>query len=133
MLSLVLAEIQRVSEVSASVRGMLSTLLIALAAAIVAAILLAVLERPRKWIVREARRIWLAISPRQHEQTRLAIERIAAVLTERICYDEGNPDDEYRDDWYRWLTGEPDANVDYSRKQQRDLERLRSGDFLPGR
>ena len=35
-------------------------------------------------------------------------------------------DDEYSD-WYRWFTGDPDANVDYSRKQQRDLQRLREG------
>jgi hypothetical protein len=145
---------------------MLSTLLIALGAAVVAAILLAVLERPRKWLVRQARRYWRAVSPRHHEgmvreiehiaaelnaqasrheetnlaverlsaelsvqagrqqEARLAIERIAATLTERACMEEGNPDDEYRDDHYRWFTGDPDANIDYRRKQQRDLARL---------
>jgi hypothetical protein len=30
---------------------------------------------------------------------------------------------------YRWFTGDPEANVDYKRKQQRDLERLMRGDF----
>jgi hypothetical protein len=42
-----------------------------------------------------------------------------------------SPDDELRSDWYRWFRGEPDTNVDYSRKQQRDLERLKRGDFYP--
>lgn len=110
---------------------MLSDVLIPLGAALVAAILLALLERPREWIVRQARRLWLAASPRQHEATRLAIERIAATLTERACMEEGNPDDEYRDDLYRWFTGDPDANIDYSRKQQRDQERLKQGFYNP--
>ena len=57
--------------------------------------------RGREWIVRQARRVWLAISPGRHEDMQLAIERIADVLTERICYDEGNPDDEFREDGYR--------------------------------
>ena len=110
---------------------MLSDILIPLGAAIVAAILLALLGRPREWIARTARRLWLAVSPRQHEATRLAIERIAAVLTDRINQQDGNPDDEYRDDLYRWFTGDPDANIDYSRKQQRDLDRLKQGFYNP--
>jgi hypothetical protein len=119
----------RLSQLLASLSGMWSDVFIPLAAGIAAAILLGLLKRPREWIVRQARRVWLAISPRRHEDMQRAIERIAAVLTDRICYEEGNPDDELRDDWYRWLTGDPAANVDYSRKQQRDLERLDRGDF----
>ena len=110
---------------------MLSDVLIPLGAAIVAAIFLAMLKRPREWIVRQARRLWLAVSPRQHEATRLAVERIAAHLTAQACASEGNPDDEYRDDLYRWFTGDPDANIDCSRKQQRDLERLKQGFYNP--
>jgi hypothetical protein len=105
---------------------------LAILAAALVALLTTALRRPRQWIVRQARRLWLAISPRQNEMTRLAIERIASELTMRRCMEEGNPDDEYRDDFYRWFTGDPDANVDYERKQQRDLERLKRGDFLPG-
>ena len=101
--------------------------MIPLGAAIVAAILLALLKRPREWTVRQARRLWLAVSPRQHEATRLAVERIAESLSVRINMQDGNPDDEYHDDLYRWFTGDPDANIDYSRKQQRDRERLKQG------
>jgi hypothetical protein len=50
-------------------------------------------------------------------------------LAQRRCDQEGNPDDEFYSDWNRWFTGDPDANVDYSRKQQRDLARLRNGEF----
>ena len=108
---------------------MLLAILLAIAAALLIAFLAVVPRRPHEWIVRQARRLWLAVSPRQTEETRLAIERTAAVLTGRICQMEGNPDNEYRDDWYRWLTGDPDANVDCSRKQQRDKERLQRGEF----
>jgi hypothetical protein len=66
----------------------------------------------------------------QHrENTQCAIERLAAELAQRRCSQEGNPDDEFYSDWYRWFTGDPDADVDYSRKQKRDLERLGSGDL----
>jgi hypothetical protein len=58
-----------------------------------------------------------------------SIARIAAELAQRRCDQEGNPDDEFYSDWNRWFTGDPDANVDYSRKQQRDLARLRPGEF----
>jgi hypothetical protein len=71
----------------------------------------------------------VAAIPQHREDTQRAIERIAAELAQRRYDEEGNPDDEYRSDWYRWFTGDPDANVDYQRKQQRDLERLNRGDF----
>jgi hypothetical protein len=58
-----------------------------------------------------------------------AVIRISTELAQRQCSEEGNPDDEYYSDWYRWFSGDPDANVDYSRKQERDLARLRNGDF----
>ena len=58
-----------------------------------------------------------------------SIERIATELTQRRCDQEGNPDDEYYSDWYRWFSGDSEANVDYSRKQARDLSRLRDGSF----
>jgi hypothetical protein len=63
------------------------------------------------------------------ERLERANERQAAYLTQCVCNQEGNPDDEFRADWYRWFMGDPDANVDYKRKQQRDLERPRRGDF----
>lgn len=110
---------------------MLGDFLIPFGAAIVAAVLLALLERPREWIVRQSRRVRNVLSLRRHEAMQLAIARIAAELTERACREEGNPDDEYRDDLYRWFTGDPDANIDYSRKQQRDLERLKQGFYNP--
>lgn len=59
----------------------------------------------------------------------LAITRIGEELASRRCSQEGNPDDEFYSDWFRWFIGDPDANVDYSRKQQRDRERLARGDF----
>ncbi len=64
----------------------------------------------------------------QHRQdTERAIGRIAEELAHRRNAQDGNPDDEHYSDWYRWFTGDPDADVDYRRKQQRDLERLRRG------
>jgi hypothetical protein len=104
----------------------------AFAAAVVVAVLFSVLRRPREWALRTARRIRMAMSLRRHEETRLAIERIAAELATRKYWEDGNPDDELYEDWYRWCTGDPDANVDYTRKQQRDLERLKRGEFAPG-
>lgn len=59
------------------------------------------------------------------ETVERAVARIAAELAERICDEEGNPDDEFRSDWQRWFAGDPTANVDYSRKQERDLASLR--------
>jgi hypothetical protein len=104
---------------------------IGLVAAVVVAILGLVLKRPREWTLRTARRIRMAMSLRRHEDTQRAIERIAVELASRRSWQDGNPDDELYDDWYRWFTGDPDANVDYSRKQQRDLERLKRGFYSP--
>jgi hypothetical protein len=47
-----------------------------------------------------------------------------AELAERRCEDEGNRDDEFRSDWVRWFQSDPNPNVDYARKRQRDLDRL---------
>ncbi|MGH3219636.1 MAG: hypothetical protein ACRDPY_13165 [Streptosporangiaceae bacterium] len=108
-----------------------------LAWALVAALILAVIgllfARPRTafvaWSRGLIRRAQLRLYLQHREDTQRAIERIAAELTQLRCVQEGNPDEEYRSDWYRWFTGDPNANVDYSRKQQRDLERLKRGDF----
>lgn len=110
---------------------MIDAILLALIAAVFVALAAIVLKRPREWVVRSARRVGRAWSPRRLEAIQLAIERIDFDLTERRCQEEGNPDDEFRDDWCRWFTGDPDANVDYKRKQQRDRERLERGDFNP--
>jgi hypothetical protein len=69
------------------------------------------------------------MSLRRSEDAERAIERIAAELAARRCSQEGNPDDEYYSDWYRWFTGDSEANVDYSRKQQRDQARLERRDY----
>ena len=91
------------------------------------------LNRPRgiitTWIRKRIRLIQLRLYLQHRQDTQRAIGRIAAELAQRRCDQEGNPDDEYRSDWYRWFIGDPDANVDYSRKQQRDLERLKRGNF----
>ena len=107
--------------------------------ALVAALVLGVaglaFRKPRDaasaWGRRLIRRAQLRLYLRHRQDTARAIERIAAELAQRRCDQEGNPDDEYYSDWYKWFTGDPDANVDYSRKQQRDLERLAQGDFRP--
>ena len=94
-------------------------------------------KRPRTvmaaWIHTLVRRVQLRLYLQRRENTQRAIERIAAQLTQRLCDEEGNPDEEYRSDLYRWFTGDPDADIDYSRKQQRDREHLRRGDFQPRR
>lgn len=110
---------------------MLIAIVLAVAAALVIAVLGVLLKRPREWMLRMVRRILLMMSLRRHEDTQRAIERIAAELASRRYHLDGNPDDDLYDDWYRWLTGDPDANVDYARKQQRDRERLERGDFNP--
>lgn len=110
----------------------MQTWLLALLAAVVVAIVIAALKRPREWAKRMAQRIRLAISLRRHEDMERAIERIADVMAQQVCRADGNPDDELYSDWYRWLTGDPDANVDYARKQRRDRERLARGEFAPG-
>jgi hypothetical protein len=116
----------------------------AVIAAAILTVLGLVLKRPRAtlaaWTRGLIRRVKLRLYLQYREDTQRAIERIeedaqraieriAAELAERRCQQEGNPDDEYRSDWYRWFTGDPDANVDYRRKQQRDRERLERGDF----
>lgn len=114
---------------------MLVALLWALIAAVVLAVVGLMLKRPRTivaaWIRGLVRRMQLRLYLQRHENTQRAIERIAAQLTQRLCDEEGNPDEEYRSDLYRWFSGDPDADIDYSRKQQRDLERLTQGDFRP--
>jgi hypothetical protein len=119
----------QLSKPAASLAVMLTAILLAVAGVIVAAILAAVLKRPREWMLRTLQRVWRAMSLRRHEDTERAVDRIAAELAARRCSQEGNPDDEYYSDWYRWFTGDPEANVDYSRKQEHDLARLRRGDY----
>ena len=89
--------------------------------------------------LREAQTSNLAIIDRQSaelaelrarsDQAELAAARVAAHLTEDLCRAEGNPDDEYRADLDAWFRGDPDANIDYSRKQARDMARLAAGEF----
>lgn len=108
-------------------------LVLALVAAIILAAVSLVFNKPRAlavtWLRGLMRRIQMKLYLRRQEDTQRAIERIAAELAQRKCDEEGNPDDEYRSDWYSWFTGDPDANVDYRRKQQRDREHLNRGDF----
>ena len=54
----------------------------------------------------------LRISRRRQESERLArsADRIAVLLASRQNQEDGNPDDEYFADWYRWLSGDPDAD-----------------------
>ena len=116
---------------------MLVALIWALIAAAVLAVVGLMLKRPRTivaaWIRKLVRHMQLRLYLQRRENTQRAIERIAAHLTQRLCDEEGNPDEEYRSDLYRWFSGDPDADIDYSRKQQRDLERLKRGDFRPRR
>jgi hypothetical protein len=117
---------------------MTTDIVLAIVAAIIVAIAAALLTRPGRAAHQFMVRVRTAMSLRRHEDMWEAIERIAAEhedmqrgiqriaaeLAMRRCTEEGNPDDEYRDDFYRWFTGDPDANVDYARKQQRDRERF---------
>ena len=122
-----------VSQVTRTVRIMLAALVWALIAAAILAVVGLVFRKPRAivttWATSLVRRVQLRLYLQRREDTQRAIERIAAELAEHRCSQEGNPDDQYWSDWYRWFCGDPDANVNYSRKQQRDLERLRLGDF----
>ena len=106
---------------------------IAAVLAIVCAVGLAVLvtrmKGPARRALVTAKRVRATVSPCRHEALELAVARIAQELAQRRWDQDGNPDDELRSDWYRWFTGDPDANVDYSRKQQRDLDRLERGEF----
>src|ERR1700751_3086807 len=68
----------------------------------------------------------LRISRRRQESERLArsADRIAVLLASRQNQEDGNPDDEYFADWYRWLSGDPDADpfeAFIQRKQRRDV------------
>jgi hypothetical protein len=104
-----------------------------LAAAVILSVLGAVLTKPRTFATASARnlirRAQLRLYLQHQEDTKRAIERIAAELAQRRCDDEGNLDEEYWLDWYRWFTrwftGDPTADVGYRRKQERDLDRLR--------
>lgn len=108
-----------------------------LAWALIAAVVLAAVglmfKRPRAvvaaWTRKLIRRVQLRLYLQRRENMQCAIERIAVELAQRRCGQDGNPDEEFYSDWYRWFTGDPDANVDYGRKQQRDLERMGRGDF----
>ena len=91
---------------------------------VVVAVALGLVQRTRNTVVRRTRRVWSVVSPRQQDARALAIERIAAELADLRCREEGNPDDEFRSDWVRWFEGDPEANVDYARKQERDLAPL---------
>lgn len=119
----------QLSEAGVSVTDMWSAIWLPLAAALVVTFLTVILRRPRERSLRLLRRIRRAMSLRRSEDTERAIERIAAELAARRCSQEGNPDDEYYSDWYHWFTGDPEANVNYSRKQQRDRARLERGDY----
>jgi hypothetical protein len=105
----------------------------AFAAAVILGAIGAMLKKPRTFVTasvcRLIRRTQLRLYLQHREDTRRAIERIAAELAQRRCDDEGNLDEEYWLDWYRWFTrwftGDPTADVGYRRKQERDLDRLR--------
>lgn len=97
---------------------------LAVVAAVLVAVAAAVLKRPSG---RLAARVRGPI--RRPRMRRLAIERIAAELTRLRCDQDGNPDDEFRSECYRWFTGDPDAIMDYEAKQRRLLERLARGSF----
>src|SRR5690242_18783963 len=87
--------------------------------------------RPRAavlaWVQGQFRQMQMRLYLQRREDTERAIGRIAAELAQRRNAEDGNPDDEHYSDWYKWFTGDPDANVDYRRKQERDLERLKRG------
>lgn len=110
----------------------------ALAAALILTLAGVVLKKPRKLLttrlrsqVRRAHRKVFHLD--RLERVERAMERQAEYLTQEVYSREGNPDDEFWSDWLRWFNGDPDANVDYERKQQRDIERLKRGDFSPRR
>jgi hypothetical protein len=114
---------------------MILDLIWAIIAAVVLGVISVVFDRPRSllaaWTRRLMRHIQMKLYLEHRENTQRAIERIAAELAQRRCDQEGNPDDEFWSDWYRWFTGDPDANMDYERKQRRDLERMSRGEFGP--
>jgi hypothetical protein len=111
----------------------MDALLWALVAALVLAVLGVVLRKPRTavagWARGVIRRVQLRLYLEHRQRVDLAIARIAAELAQRRCAQDGNPDDQLFSDWLLWFSGDPDANVDYSRKQQRDMERMQRGEF----
>lgn len=115
---------------------MISDLVWALVAAIILTLVGVVFAKPRRlltawvggWVRRTHRRLFHL---ERLERLERANERIAVELAQRRYAQDGNPDDELYSDWYRWFTGDPDANVDYERKRQRDLERMKRGEFDP--
>ena len=115
---------------------MLNDLGWALAAAALLTLAGVVLKRPRKilinWAGAWASGVYRKVRQADRlERLELAVGRLAAMETQRRCDEDGNPDDEFRSDWHRYYTGDPAANVDYRRKQERDAERMRRGDFNP--
>jgi hypothetical protein len=145
-----------------NLRAMITALVYALIAAVIVGLFGWAVAKPRSVAGRWLRRAWWwlfsrkgdeAITKRVDEIERIldgridtlevalterigtlerSVERIATELAQRRCDQEGNLDDEYYSDWYRWFIDDPDADVDYSRKQKRDLARLRNGDFQHG-
>lgn len=110
---------------------MLTAILLAIAAALAVTLAGVLLKRPRTWVIRFAGRVRNALSlrghdetqaaidrltadlaelTRRHEEAQLAIERIAVELASRRYSQDGNPDDELYDDWYRWFKGDPEAD-----------------------
>jgi hypothetical protein len=110
---------------------MTSGLVWALIAALIVALVGIVFRKPRAlavgWVRGQVRRVQLKLYLQHREDTQRAIERIATELTQRRYWEDGNLDDELWSDWYRWFTGDPDANVDYKRKQERDKVRFGLG------
>jgi hypothetical protein len=113
---------------------MLNDFLLAVAAAFVLGLLGLALAKPRKllaakvrsWATRTHRRVFQL---ERLERLERGMERQAVEQTRLRCREDGNPDDEFESDWYRYYTGDPDADVDYRRKQQRDAERFGLGGF----
>lgn len=113
---------------------MINDLVWALVAALILGAVGVVFARPRRlmtaWVrgrVRWTHRKLFHLE--RLERLERANERISAELAQRGYNQDGNPDDELYSDWYRWFMGDPDANVDYERKRQRDIERLTRGGF----
>jgi hypothetical protein len=94
----------------------------AIAAAVVLAIVLAIFRRPWEKAQAQAVRIAAAMSPRRREELTRAVDRIAAELAAHRNQEDGNPDDELFDEFYRWFGGVEGIDVAeiYTRKQERD-------------
>lgn len=94
----------------------------AIVAAVVLGIVLAVLRRPWEKARAQAARVGAGLSPRRREEQARAIDRIAAELAAHRNQEDGNPDDELFDEFYRWFRGADDVDAAeiYARKQERD-------------